>query len=108
MIAQMCLILYQDNQYTTAIRAVGSIIEDYDTDKMFPGLGFGAKIPSTNEVSHDFFLNLQDNSPYCQGMDGLLQAYHTSIQNVRGAIHQFFFYFFFEDFFLSPAPSSER
>ncbi len=32
-----------DNQYTTAIKSVGSIIEDYDTDKMFPALGFGAR-----------------------------------------------------------------
>ena len=26
-----------ENQYTTAIRAVGDIIQDYDTDKQFPG-----------------------------------------------------------------------
>jgi len=25
------------NQYTTAIRAVGDIVQDYDTDKHFPG-----------------------------------------------------------------------
>merc|ERR1712107_585459 len=30
------------NQYLTAIRAVGDIIQDYDTDKLFPALGFGA------------------------------------------------------------------
>ena len=26
-----------ENQYSTAIRAVGDIIQDYDTDKQFPG-----------------------------------------------------------------------
>ena len=26
-----------ENQYTTAIRAVGDIIQDYDNDKQFPG-----------------------------------------------------------------------
>ena len=33
------------NQYVTAIQAVGDIIQDYDSDKMFPCLGFGARIP---------------------------------------------------------------
>ena len=69
------------NQYTTAIKAVGSIIEDYDTDKMFPALGFGARVPPTGQVSHEFFLNLKDN-PYCAGVDGLLDAYATALQSV--------------------------
>jgi hypothetical protein len=72
----------QDNQYVTAIKSVGGIIEDYDTDKMFPALGFGAKVPPMQQVSHEFFLNLSTDSPYCKGMEGLLAAYHTSIQNV--------------------------
>lgn len=29
------------NQYEAAITQVGSIIEDYDSDKMFPVYGFG-------------------------------------------------------------------
>uniref|UniRef100_A0A8C5C9U0 Copine-2 n=1 Tax=Gadus morhua TaxID=8049 RepID=A0A8C5C9U0_GADMO len=33
------------NEYLAAILAVGQIIQDYDTDKMFPALGFGAKLP---------------------------------------------------------------
>ena len=72
-----------ENQYTTAIRSVGEIIQDYDTDKQFPALGFGAKIPPHFETSHEFFLNLrQDNNPFCAGVDGLLAAYRTSLQNV--------------------------
>ena len=54
------------NQYVTAISAVGEIIQDYDSDKMFPALGFGARIPPDNRVSHEFFLSLdparQDSS----------------------------------------------
>lgn len=72
----------QDNQYICAIKSVGSIIEDYDSDKMFPALGFGAKVPPTGQVSHEFFLNLQTDSPYCQGVDGLLAAYLTSLNSV--------------------------
>jgi len=70
------------NQYTTAIRAVGDIIQDYDTDKHFPALGFGAKVPPRNEVSHEFFLNLRQDSPYCAGVAGILQAYYTALQHV--------------------------
>ena len=44
------------NQYQVALRSVLEIIQDYDTDKMFPALGFGAKLPPTWEVSHEFFL----------------------------------------------------
>lgn len=72
-----------DNQYTTAIRSVGSIIEDYDADKLFPALGFGAKVPPHFQVSHEFFLNLRPDSPYCAGVDGLLAAYTQAIQTVQ-------------------------
>merc|ERR1712130_242610 len=54
------------NQYLTAIRAVGDIIQDYDTDKLFPALGFGARLPPDGRVSHEFFLNLSPTSPYCK------------------------------------------
>jgi len=72
-----------DNQYTTAIKSVGEIIQDYDTDKQFPALGFGAQIPPTGQVSHEFFLNLRPDTPFCAGVDGLLAAYWNAIQNVR-------------------------
>ena len=32
------------NQYAAAIMQVGSIIEPYDQDRMFPTFGFGAKL----------------------------------------------------------------
>lgn len=42
------------NDYAMALRAVGEIIQDYDSDKMFPALGFGAKLPPDGRVSHEF------------------------------------------------------
>ena len=73
----------QPNQYVTAIRAVGDIIQDYDHDKQFPALGFGAKIPPAFSVSHEFFLNLSSNSPFCAGVEGILSAYYNCLHSVQ-------------------------
>ena len=70
------------NQYTQAIQSVGEIIEPYDTDKQFPALGFGAKVPPHGQVSFEFFLNLAQN-PYCNGVQGILQAYRTALGQVN-------------------------
>ena len=40
-------------------------------DKMFPALGFGAKIPPTMEVSHEFAINFNPQNPYCAGISQL-------------------------------------
>lgn len=71
-----------ENQYTTAIRAIGDIIEDYDTDKQFPALGFGARVPPSGQVSDEFFLNMNPSNPYCFGVNGVLQAYFSALQQV--------------------------
>ncbi|XP_063221686.1 copine-8-like isoform X2 [Bacillus rossius redtenbacheri] len=71
------------NMYELAIQAVGSIIQDYDSDKMFPVLGFGAKIPPTGHVSHEFFVNLREDSPYCHTVSGVLEAYHNCVRQVQ-------------------------
>ena len=71
------------NQYQTAIQAVGGIIQDYDSDKMYPALGFGARIPPDGKVSHEFFLTLDERNPYCAGIDGVMAAYNNSLYNVQ-------------------------
>ena len=54
--------------------------QEYDDDKMFPGLGFGAKVPpNNNAVNHEFFLNLDPvnpggGNPFCNGVDGILRV----------------------------------
>ena len=72
---------YQPNQYVCALTAVGEVCQDYDTDKMFPALGFGARIGGT--VSHEFALNGNPSNPYCAGIQGVLAAYHQAIQAVE-------------------------
>ncbi|KAL6474225.1 hypothetical protein MHYP_G00177860 [Metynnis hypsauchen] len=74
---------YQLNAYAMALRAVGEIIQDYDSDKMFPALGFGAKLPPDGRVSHEFALNGNPENPYCSGIEGVLEAYYRSLKSVR-------------------------
>ncbi|XP_074644535.1 copine-8-like isoform X2 [Tubulanus polymorphus] len=74
---------YRPSQYAIALKAVGEIIEDYDTDKLFPALGFGARIPPDGVVSHEFFLNGHPTNPYCQGVSGVMEAYHRSLNSVQ-------------------------
>jgi Copine len=69
------------SQYEVALRSVGEIIQDYDSDQQFPVLGFGARVPPTNQVSHEFFVNLSP-SPFCSGVDGVVEAYRRCLQSV--------------------------
>ena len=64
------------NVYEEAIFGVGSVLEAYDTDQLFPTWGFGAKLPGEDNVdSHCFAVNGQDDAPECQGVHGILDAY---------------------------------
>ncbi|XP_043407130.1 copine-8 isoform X3 [Chelonia mydas] len=74
---------YQLNAYGMALKAVGEIIQDYDSDKMFPALGFGAKLPPDGRVSHEFALNGNPQNPYCNGIDGVMEAYYRSLKSVQ-------------------------
>lgn len=60
---------YQLNAYALALTAVGEIIQHYDSDKMFPALGFGAKLPPDGRVSHEF--------PLVGGLEKGLRADHA-------------------------------
>lgn len=55
------------NTYEQAIWSVVPIIEDYDSDKRFPVLGFGGDIGKG--LSHSFFVNMTEN-PDCIGTAG--------------------------------------
>uniref|UniRef100_A0A665UYE4 Copine-2 n=1 Tax=Echeneis naucrates TaxID=173247 RepID=A0A665UYE4_ECHNA len=65
------------NEYLSAILAVGQIIQDYDTDKMFPALGFGAQLPPDWKV-REFSLCV-----CCLGVEGIAQAYSACLPHIR-------------------------
>ncbi|XP_067402963.1 copine-1 isoform X2 [Emydura macquarii macquarii] len=98
------------NEYLTAIWSVGNVVQDYDTDKLFPAFGFGAQVPpnwqvgfsefrhhplcvcqcltkwckcSLSQVSHEFALNFNPNNPYCQGIQGIVDAYRQALPQIR-------------------------
>ncbi|XP_078110469.1 copine-9-like isoform X2 [Sander vitreus] len=74
---------YQMNAYAMALKAVGEIIQDYDSDKLFPAYGFGAKLPPDGKISHGFPLNGDAENPNCVGIEGVLEAYFQSLRTVQ-------------------------
>ncbi|XP_029637877.1 copine-8 isoform X4 [Octopus sinensis] len=74
---------YNLNPYATSLHAVGNIIQDYDSDKLFPALGFGARLPPTGIVSHEFPLSGTIENPYCEGIQGVIDAYHHTLHSVQ-------------------------
>uniref|UniRef100_A0A667X6C6 Copine family member 9 n=1 Tax=Myripristis murdjan TaxID=586833 RepID=A0A667X6C6_9TELE len=74
---------YQMNAYAMALKAVGEIIQDYDSDKLFPAYGFGAKLPPDGKVSHAFPLSGDADNPNCVGIEGVLEAYFQSLRTVQ-------------------------
>ncbi|KAF4796365.1 Copine-1 [Turdus rufiventris] len=71
------------NEYLSAIWSVGSVVQDYDTDKLFPAFGFGAQVPPSWQVSHEFALNFNPSNPYCQGIQGIVDAYRQILPQIR-------------------------
>ena len=73
---------YEPNAYLQALMAVGQICQDYDTDKLFPAFGFGAKVPPSWYTSHEFPLNASPD-PNCFGINSIVQAYNQAVKEVR-------------------------
>ncbi|EDO39500.1 predicted protein [Nematostella vectensis] len=74
---------YEPNEYVNALVSVGEVCQDYDSDKLFPAFGFGAKIPPNFQVSHEFALNFNPSNPYCEGIPGVVAAYQACIRQVQ-------------------------
>eukprot|EP00357_Protocruzia_adherens_P001906 CAMPEP_0115012566 /NCGR_PEP_ID=MMETSP0216-20121206/24822_1 /TAXON_ID=223996 /ORGANISM="Protocruzia adherens, Strain Boccale" /LENGTH=531 /DNA_ID=CAMNT_0002381665 /DNA_START=35 /DNA_END=1630 /DNA_ORIENTATION=+ len=65
------------NEYQKALQAVGEILLYYDTDKLVPMYGFGARL--NGSVQHCFALNGDNNAPEVYQLDGMLKTYHRSL-----------------------------
>ncbi|XP_019366540.1 PREDICTED: copine-1 isoform X1 [Gavialis gangeticus] len=71
------------NEYLIAIWSVGNVVQDYDTDKLFPAFGFGAQVPPNFQISHEFALNFNPNNPYCEGVQGIVDAYRQALPQIQ-------------------------
>ncbi|XP_014860489.1 PREDICTED: copine-1-like isoform X2 [Poecilia mexicana] len=72
------------NQYLSALWSVGQVVQDYDTDKLFPAFGFGAKLPPDFQAAHhEFALNFNPSNPYCQGIQGIVDAYRGVLPQIK-------------------------
>uniref|UniRef100_A0A8C9ULJ2 Copine 7 n=1 Tax=Spermophilus dauricus TaxID=99837 RepID=A0A8C9ULJ2_SPEDA len=74
---------HQPNEYLRALVAVGEVCQDYDSDKRFSALGFGARIPPKYEVSHDFAINFNPEDDECEGIQGVVEAYQNCLPQVQ-------------------------
>ncbi|XP_020844789.1 copine-7 [Phascolarctos cinereus] len=74
---------YQPNEYLKALIAVGEICQDYDSDKKFSALGFGARIPPKYEVSHDFAINFNQDDDECEGIQGVVESYQSCLPKIQ-------------------------
>uniref|UniRef100_A0A8C4PII2 Copine-4 n=1 Tax=Equus asinus asinus TaxID=83772 RepID=A0A8C4PII2_EQUAS len=71
---------YQPNEYLKALVAVGEICQDYDSDKMFPAFGFGARIPP------DMFegtIELWIFANFTSGIQGVVEAYQSCLPKLQ-------------------------
>jgi hypothetical protein len=68
------------NDYEKALFPVGEILLTYDSDKMVPMYGFGGKVGGM--VSHCFPLTFDNSRPEVYGLEGMMGAYRTALNNV--------------------------
>lgn len=72
------------NEYLQALRAVGDILQYYDSDKEIPAYGFGGIV--TQQIprpSHCFALNGNIFAPECNGIEGVEAAYRNAIHRTK-------------------------
>lgn len=69
------------NQYQSCIRSVGEILCPYDSDQLFPVLGFGAKVGG--QIQHCFPLTFNPDAPCVQGLQGIMGVYQNALAQVK-------------------------
>ena len=71
-----------ENQYIQAMRAVGKILQYYDSDKAIPAYGFGGYIQNF-DTYHKFALNGDCFKPECEGIEDIENYYMNTINKVQ-------------------------
>ena len=71
------------NDYEKAINSCGKIIANYDFDQLFPVYGFGGIPQNSDEVSHCFNINFNDENPEIQTLENVIKYYRESLNKVQ-------------------------
>ncbi|KAL7709253.1 copine i-like protein [Lotmaria passim] len=71
------------NNYIRAMLAVSDVVQEYDSDRMFPAYGFGAIAPFTNGTSHFFPLSGNPANAYLNGMQAVVDTYARLLPMLR-------------------------
>uniref|UniRef100_A0A3Q3SKT1 Copine IVa n=1 Tax=Mastacembelus armatus TaxID=205130 RepID=A0A3Q3SKT1_9TELE len=83
---------YRPNEYLKALVAVGEICQDYDSDKMFPAFGFGARIPPDYKYTWLHSTTATDTVNVCtyifclcdlSGIQGVVEAYQACLPKLQ-------------------------
>ena len=69
----------EKNQYQSSIKQIGRILVAFDSDKIVPSFGFGAKVDGTYR---DLFPLSLGGDPNCNSWEGVLNAYEQAIHKV--------------------------
>ena len=70
------------NDYEKAIKSCGKIIAYYDYDNLFPVYGFGGIPQNSDNVSHCFNINFNEN-PEIETLDNIIKYYRESLNKVK-------------------------
>nr|XP_039250051.1 copine-8-like [Styela clava] len=75
-------------KYGLAIKAVGEVIQEYDTDQVFSAYGFGANVkePKEDFNTDTFSLNLNSQFPDCTKVEGIIEAFKSCLEKVEAKI----------------------
>jgi hypothetical protein len=65
------------NLYQSALYSVSEILLNYDSDKVVPLYGFGAKL--NRNISHCFPLNFNENNPNVSGLQEIMECYKKAL-----------------------------
>jgi len=71
------------NDYEKAIKSCGKIIANYDYDQLFPVYGFGGIPPNSDNVSHCFNINFNEDNPEIQTLENVIKYYKESLNKVK-------------------------
>lgn len=70
------------NQYETAIKNVGQVLEPYDADRSFAVYGFGGIPRGQTVTNHCFPINGNYNQPKIFGIENVTKMYHDTLPSI--------------------------